>query len=306
MDRSSGGRFEQAKEELLIDAENLNRKKSGLVAPMRKLHRTLLLFRHCHPLYYPKVILLVIALGIYEIISPIRWFSGLTRFLSSCSIVLNIAGQRFAVPLHPGDLGVIFDCFIEDMYGSDPRFVPAQGFVCLDIGAKIGAVSARWRTTNSRGTIIAVEPHPRTFARLNRNKLLNKWKNVECVHAALSASSGTVLMDVSKAHTMAIVDSAAHGGATVVSLTLDDLMRRRGIKRIDLCKIDVEGHEEEILKGAAESLPLIERLAVEFHSRSLRDAVVARMESNFEIVRETGGNVGMIFAINKGMAHHQG
>jgi FkbM family methyltransferase len=272
---------------------------------MRKINRLPLFFRYCHPRYYPNGILILAALGIYEIASRTRWCRPLVVVMSRQSIVLRLAGQRFSIPFFPGDVGVIFDCFIGEMYGNDPRFVPAQGFTCLDIGANIGAVSARWRATNSEGTIIAVEPHPRTFARLVRNKRLNNWDNVECVNAAISFCSGKVSIDLSQALTMAVVGATPGFSEEVTSLTLDDLVQSRGIHTIHLCKIDVEGHEDEVLRGAVRSLPWIERLILEFHSRELRNAVVSRLENNFEIVRETQGKIGLIFAVNKGAGLHR-
>jgi FkbM family methyltransferase len=272
---------------------------------MRKIKRFLLFFRYCHPWYYPNGILVFAALCIYEIASRTRWCRPLVVVMSRQSIVLCLAGQRFSIPFFPGDLGVIFDCFIGEMYGTDPRFVPAQGFVCLDIGANIGAVSARWRATNSKGTIIAVEPHPHTFARLVQNKRLNNWDNVECVNAAISSCSGKLPIDLSQALTMAIIGNTTCGSEEVASLSLDNLVQSRGINTIHLCKIDVEGHEDEVLRGAVWSLPRIERLILEFHSRKLRDAVVSRLGDNFEIVRETQGNIGLIFAVNKGSGLHR-
>jgi hypothetical protein len=51
--------------------------------------------------------------------------------------------------------------------------------------------------------------------------------------------------------------------------TMDQVVRALGISRIDLLKLDVEGFELDVLKGANETLQLVDRVILEYHSPEL-------------------------------------
>ena len=71
----------------------------------------------------------------------------------------------------------------------------------------------------------------------------------------------------------AITDAHPHGGLanTIINVvSIDDFVNEHKIQRLDLIKIDVEGFEAEVIKGAAKTLAgLKPRVFVEFNSYSL-------------------------------------
>jgi hypothetical protein len=75
---------------------------------------------------------------------------------------------------------------------------------------------------------------------------------------------------------------------TVDAVTLDDYVRERGLSRVDVVKIDVEGHELAVLKGAVATLgryhPL---LLVEIRSEFLRQAGTSR-DAVYAFLKELG------------------
>jgi hypothetical protein len=56
--------------------------------------------------------------------------------------------------------------------------------------------------------------------------------------------------------------------------TLADVVSRHGLARVDLLKVDVEGFELDVLRGAGGALRLVERVVVEYHSLDLGRRVV--------------------------------
>lgn len=116
------------------------------------------------------------------------------------------------------------------------------GDVFVDVGANVGAYSLR---ALSRGmTVYSFEPNPENIKILKRNAEINRLPAV-VLEYALGASEGTVRMSQNGA-TSRIIDQ----GIEVPVRTLDGL----GYPRVDLLKVDVEGYELEVFRGAKDTL----------------------------------------------------
>jgi FkbM family methyltransferase len=195
--------------------------------------------------------------------------------------VLKFRFGRFNVSPHCGDLGTIGEIFVQRPYEVSAAFIPREGDICIDVGANIGCVSLLWRLTNKNGRIIAIEPHPVTFRRMLDNFSLNQIAAIESVEAAIGSHDGQIeiLIDNDN-NSMAKVVSASEvmpafkdqRTTQVPCLTLDGLLADRGITRVDLLKIDVEGAEELCLEGARKTLKMSDKIILEYHSPQLRDS----------------------------------
>jgi FkbM family methyltransferase len=122
----------------------------------------------------------------------------------------------------------------------------------LDIGASVGLWTVPLaRDAQRRGSRVwAFEPMPNNVRWLQRNLELNDVTAVVDVHAqALGSTSGQVLMDTGDlAGGNAAVGLQREGGHTSVALSrLDDHSRPLPVS---LMKLDVEGYELEVLRGA--------------------------------------------------------
>lgn len=150
------------------------------------------------------------------------------------------------------------------------------GDVVIDIGANEGDFSEMVLELASDAKVYAVEPHPKTFARLSR-RLGDK---ATCFNLALASSPGTAkLFDYSdrdgsshaSLHKSVITDihKSDVSDVEVTVETLGNLARANGIADIFLLKIDAEGAEYDILSGAAEDLETgglsVKYLQVEFN-----------------------------------------
>lgn len=123
--------------------------------------------------------------------------------------------------------------------------------VVVDIGANIGAFALP--VTNATGArIIAVEPVSSTFALLNDNVRRNQADHaVTTVQSALGDSSGKVIIttDAQSANYVLPGQSTARNGEERVPVvSLDELLASE--PRIDFIKVDVEGLELKVMRGA--------------------------------------------------------
>lgn len=134
-----------------------------------------------------------------------------------------------------------------------------QGGLVLDVGANAGAYAAFVRSVAPTATIAAFEPHPRTFLGLRE---VADRHGFEALQLAAGETAGTAtLHDFADADgsTQASMDSEAvrlHGGGPTVAhaiecIRLDEYAAARGWQRIALLKIDTEGFDAAVLRGAA-------------------------------------------------------
>ena len=130
----------------------------------------------------------------------------------------------------------------------------------LDIGANIGVYAVYLSKLTSLSRVVAFEPAPDTFELLQRNASLQEHSRIECCNVALSESKGTTRFSVfgDLAGNNAIESTrvtTASGDArsiTVKTRRLDDQIDSRAVAFV--CKIDVEGHEMNVIHGAGEFL----------------------------------------------------
>lgn len=131
------------------------------------------------------------------------------------------------------------------------------GDCVLDIGANIGYYALLLsRLVGSDGEVLAVEPHPENFRLLTHNLWLNRVENVRVAQAAVSDEEGRAELTVSAAsnwHTLASEPSQGGRRIVVPTVTVDKLRNLWG-KPIALIRMDTEGYEGHILRGAQETL----------------------------------------------------
>jgi FkbM family methyltransferase len=151
--------------------------------------------------------------------------------------------------------------------------------VCVDVGANIGYYTVLCgRAMGERGVVYAFEPESRNFALLQRNAARNGLGSARLVHAAASDHEGAMALHLAADGNLG--DHRLHGtpdraSTEQVRLTrLDDVLEASG-HRADLMKIDVQGHEEKVLLGAARtietSLPGL-NIILEYTPTALRQA----------------------------------
>jgi len=130
------------------------------------------------------------------------------------------------------------------------------GDACVDVGANVGVHTVRLaKLAGQDGRVIAIEPNPEIIGRAERNVALNGLETVTIINAAASDQPGQMQLyrpsplDTNRARASLLHHPYLTGEATTVPVvTLDDVCADG---RISLIKIDVEGHEAAVVRGAA-------------------------------------------------------
>ncbi len=131
-----------------------------------------------------------------------------------------------------------------------------KGRTMLDIGANAGFHALTAGLFFRR--VIAFEPTPATAARLERNIMLSALRHIDVKRCALSNREGEARFTINERHCGAnriggAGDASAADASIAVPLrTLDGMADEIG--RVDFVKIDVEGHECEVLEGARKTV----------------------------------------------------
>lgn len=137
---------------------------------------------------------------------------------------------------------------------------------CLDIGGNFGYFTCLFARLCPQGRVIGVEPDPKVFAILRDNVHINGLGgHGASLHAAVSDAEGEVLLHrrVGRSGNTSITEPAADFVAflgeppserfTVATTTVDRLAERFS-GRLDIMKVDVEGAEPLVLRGAAATI----------------------------------------------------
>lgn len=137
--------------------------------------------------------------------------------------------------------------------------------VVLDVGANIGQTARSFANVFPDASIHSFEPVPETFGLLRRN--VCSLKNVTTHNFAIGATSGTVLMEIMEqsAWNRVAEPGVERSGRQVEKCeirTLQDVSEALKLSGVDLLKIDVEGHELNVLAGARELFERGEILSV--------------------------------------------
>jgi FkbM family methyltransferase len=207
------------------------------------------------------------------------------------------------------------DLMIMTIHGDDmlQLFRPTKGDIVVDIGAYLG----RYTLTSSNlvgesGRVIAIEGDPSHYEILKKNLKLNKVSNVTAIscmvgskdmHLVVGSEDNYLTLGSKDMNTDYKDDSyrefdetgRAQIGNTIVRLnTLDNiLIKEHGISEVNWMKIDVEGAELEVLKGAHNILSNSKRikLLIEIHDvNKLYKLIIELLDSyNFKIIFEKEG-----------------
>ncbi len=156
------------------------------------------------------------------------------------------------------------------------------GHVALDIGANIGCHTLVMASAvGNQGRVLAFEPNPRILARLRSNVRLNRFDHVELLPVALSDNQGrsSIFIPAELDHNQGLASmhrANLGGGCEEVSVDvelLDDVVSGKKLERVDLIKMDVEGHEWHVLLGAKKTLERFKPVLVfEFSQRQWKNA----------------------------------
>jgi len=166
--------------------------------------------------------------------------------------------------------------------------------VVFDIGANKGDYAKQCENINKYVNIFCFEPHPETFISLQENIDNNQ---IILINKALSDKNGKLLLydykekdGSSHASLYADVIEKVHRRKSICHevdvTTVDNIVHEFNIKKIDLLKMDVEGDELNVLKGAKEALNNGNIKAVQFEFTQINSTSRIFMKDFFDLLEE--------------------
>jgi len=217
-----------------------------------------------------------------------------TWFDRSADVALPALGFRMAiVPRYSFIDGFIFSFGMYEISGT--RFLQAvlrPGMTVVDVGANTGYYTL-WasRLVGPLGRVHAFEPVPDLASTLRHNVELNGMRNISVRPEAVSDREGKAILHVSRAESNTGLSSLVMNGdrdqlsepLEVETISLDDLSSNLD-RPIDFIKIDVEGAEDLVFRGAARLLAAERAPAILFESYAVAP-LAARLESHGYQVR---------------------
>jgi FkbM family methyltransferase len=136
-----------------------------------------------------------------------------------------------------------------------------SGDACLDIGANIGLMTARFAAcVGSKGIVVSVEPAPSTYAFLRQGMQLLGYRNVRLEQACVADRTGPVPFmvatsegsDVEASMKIDTLNSGRFSEVIAAAVTIDGLVEKHRIaERLSLVKIDIEGAEPMALRSSS-------------------------------------------------------
>jgi FkbM family methyltransferase len=123
------------------------------------------------------------------------------------------------------------------------------GFVVYDVGAYAGYHSLLCGLlVGPAGRVFAFEPHPHNRQSIQRQLALNLGVNVTLMAYALSDTCSSVYLNSAAGRAQSYLSDK--GDFAVEARSVDYLVQEQLLPPPNVMKIDVEGHEAQVLRGA--------------------------------------------------------
>lgn len=128
------------------------------------------------------------------------------------------------------------------------------GDTAVDVGANIGYLTALMaEAVGTAGRVLAVEPGPPMLSLLRES--FAEVQQVTVLGHALGGSEGTGRLEVPDPTQLGLSSLRGNQGGDAVAVRvrpLDAVLQEHGVADVALLKVDVEGYEEEVFRGASD------------------------------------------------------
>lgn len=159
-------------------------------------------------------------------------------------------------PKYPIEREILINgCYDKESISIFNRII-SKDFICLDVGANIGSISfALCNNLGPNGKVYAFEPGPNIFGRLSENVRMNPSLDgrLELIKAGL-ADKEKELYWAEVEDNPGNAEFSKNNGIKIELTTLDALVKKEKLEKVDFIKIDVEGMEIEVIKGGLSTI----------------------------------------------------
>ena len=151
---------------------------------------------------------------------------------------------------------------LKDAFADQKKILPPnKANVIFDLGANEGAITQIYRRLYPAARIYCFEPFPGNYSKLAAS--FSGDSHIQCYEMAISDRTGNMCLQVSQgseSHSLyepssdyieRFPQAKTVARIEVETITLHDFCQQHGIEKIDILKMDVEGAELAVLRGAA-------------------------------------------------------
>ena len=191
-----------------------------------------------------------------------QWIACLMNVTPEIQATNKLCRHPFWLRLNTTDVAVYDMVFTRREY--EVNLPPPK--VIVDAGANIGLSTLYFANRYPESRIIAIEPEPENYGLLTKNTW--PYPNVTPLQAALWSDNKSVeLRDPGfgswgfTTHSITVPNASA----PVKAVTVDRLMDEFALPKIDILKMDIEGAELEVLRGASAWISRVDTILAELH-----------------------------------------
>lgn len=185
---------------------------------------------------------------------PFHYIRGKILVYTKLCLLFSIKRKHYKLRFYPSSLSLFTWLYPNERIGEEDFFtrILKKSDYVIDAGANIGTITLLSSDlVTESGKVFSIEANPKTFKYLKGNIAYNKRKNIVPINFALGDTKGEIMFsDMFADDQNKIVNNGI--GIKVPMNRLDELITSE--KTIDLFKIDVEGFEMFVFKGATEIL----------------------------------------------------
>ncbi len=167
-----------------------------------------------------------------------------------------------------------------------------EGSIAIDVGAN-GSNWSFWLSelVGRKGKVIAFEPHPYYFKATKFSILLSFRRNITLLKSALGSEKSIIKLVIKENNKLLTYRSRILGAnenkknietSNVEINTLDNFLLNKKINNISIIKIDVEGHEFNVLKGAINTIK--KHLPILIFELNLNEDVITKYTEIYKLI----------------------
>ncbi len=187
--------------------------------------------------------------SVYSVIDLVTLYKGVPRTINNFTMRFPAKWSRYFAGEYEKENAVFLSRHCQ------------SGMTVIDVGAHLGLFSLiAAQLVGEKGKVYAFEPTPGTFETLKKIiKLNNAQSIIQPVHQAVSNKKGYVNFfvdeyDGSNANSLVARDDKKRASVQVGLTTIDDFVYESKLEKVDFMKIDAEGVELDVIRGATATI----------------------------------------------------
>lgn len=208
-------------------------------------------------------------LKIYRTIGSKHAVKALQYILFKKPVMLEVKMKDYPYPIFlrnlTSDVGAYNQIFINNEYKFGVSKMPE---IIIDAGGNIGLAAIFFTNKYPSAKIFSIEPETANFKMLLKNT--ENYPNIIPIQAALWNETGIMNIEDNGFGNWGFQTTSGHlpennSIQKIQSLTVNDIMEKYKLEKIDILKIDIESAELEVIEGCASWIDKVNSMIIELH-----------------------------------------